>query len=76
MSDAQSEGTWVWQDGSLVAWTNWYSGQGNAGSDENDALMVFFEGYNGNWSDANLPPDFQVPFTLCEIRAGMYLCAL
>lgn len=49
-TDAASEGTWAWEDGSSSTWSNWASGEPNdAGSAQDCALM--WPMYDGEWYD-------------------------
>ena len=39
MNDRESEGMWVWSDGSSVLWKNWGNGEPKAGADLNCGMV-------------------------------------
>jgi hypothetical protein len=49
LNDRESEGTWVWEDGSLPAYTQWWSGEPNDSGGEDCAGTGF--GDWGWWND-------------------------
>ena len=38
LTDAAQEGTFVWSDGSVVDWTNWYPGEPSSGGGQEDCV--------------------------------------
>jgi hypothetical protein len=49
LSDAATEGTWLWTDGSTPTYTRWLNGQPDGGAAENHAVLM----ENSNqWADA------------------------
>ena len=48
INDAAEEGTWVWADGTPVAYTNWYSGEPNSGANYD---YGYINASNGQWYD-------------------------
>ena len=60
-TDADSEGTWLWVDGTSAAFTNWYSGEPNDSGGEDCAATNF--GAYGYWND--YPCTYSLPF-VCE----------
>jgi uncharacterized repeat protein (TIGR02543 family) len=49
LSDAATEGTWLWTDGSTPTYTRWLNGQPDGGTTENHAVLM----ENSNqWADA------------------------
>ena len=47
-NDKDTEGTFVWANGSEATYTNWYSGEPNNAGDED---VAEFNGYEGKWND-------------------------
>ena len=55
LNDNASEGTWVWEDGSVGSYTNWASGEPNGGSGENCLEFIGDSPNHANptlWNDA------------------------
>ncbi|AGC77004.1 putative secreted protein (Por secretion system target) [Nonlabens dokdonensis] len=50
-SDVAAEGTFIWQDGSPVTYTNWNSGEPNNFGSGEDYVHIF--GSNGLWNDTS-----------------------
>jgi uncharacterized repeat protein (TIGR02543 family) len=49
LSDAATEGTWLWSDGNATAYSRWLNGQPDGGTSENHAVLM----ENSNqWADA------------------------
>ncbi|XP_038055175.1 perlucin-like protein [Patiria miniata] len=47
--DILREGTWRWQDGSKVIYTNWFAGQPDNGGEEEDGMIVYVG--SRKWND-------------------------
>jgi len=62
-SDASTEGSWEWQDGSVVTYTNWAWGEPNNWSEEDCAQMYT----SGQWND--LDCNDELPF-VCKKPVG------
>jgi len=62
-TDAASEGTWVWEDGSSVSYTDWYSGEPNdsGGNEDCGQLNRFHPDYG--WNDEPCSSSFAY---ICE----------
>ena len=51
LSDADTEGTWTWSDGSTDTYTEWGAGEPNGGTSSNCAHMRAGGSYDGSWND-------------------------
>ena len=50
LNDLETEGTYVWEDGSTSTYTNWSPGEpNNAGTDQHCAHTLF----DGRWNDGS-----------------------
>jgi uncharacterized repeat protein (TIGR02543 family) len=49
LSDAATEGTWLWSDGNVPAYTRWLNGQPDGGTAENHAVLME---NTTQWADA------------------------
>jgi uncharacterized repeat protein (TIGR02543 family) len=49
LSDAATEGTWLWSDGNVPAYTRWLNGQPDGGTTENHAVLME---NSSQWADA------------------------
>lgn len=67
-NDLASEGSFVYDNGSLSTYVNWYKGVAdNAGGHENCGELVLYGAYGGQWNDG----DCSIPITfLCELGCG------
>ena len=64
LTDADSEGTWRWTDGSAVTYTNWAEGQpGSDGKDEDWAYLYYSEA----WHDCDSNCDGDQTGFVCKI---------
>jgi hypothetical protein len=70
LSDVESHGTWVWQDGGPVTWTYWSDGEPD-GSSEHAVVSMFHSGHDSRWGDIDHTQSYQFPYTLCQVNAGM-----
>ena len=62
LNDLESEGEWVWRDGTEVGFTNWRAGEPNNCSNNEDCAHANF-GEEGVWND--LPCEVHQPY-ICE----------
>ena len=52
-SDRNAEGTWAWEGGTPILYTNWHDKEPNGGAHENFAM--YYNGFtDATWNDANL----------------------
>jgi large repetitive protein len=51
LSDAQSEGTFTWTDGTTSSYRNWAAGEPNNSSNEDFVEIYNFSGLAGQWND-------------------------
>ena len=69
-NDIASEGTWVWDSGYPMSFTNWASGEPNNGGGEEHCLALHGAGHGGGW-------DYQWNDTLCSHTGAIrYVCEL
>ena len=61
-SDAASEGSWTWSDGSAVSWTSWAGSEPNGGTTE-DCLAWY--GHGRYWFDSRCSSD---RYFTCSIK--------
>ena len=52
INDMQTEGTWVWSDGSTVGYTNWAPGEPNSYEGDEDCAIFWSGGEYWKWYDA------------------------
>lgn len=52
-TDAAEEGTWVWDNGEDVSYTNWHSGEPNAENSKEDYAMFYYKFKDGTWNDGD-----------------------
>ena len=64
LSDEESEGTWIWENGEEVTYTNWHSGKPNAESSSENYAMFYYKYSDGTWNDGSFK-EFEKPF-ICE----------
>lgn len=67
LSDAKSEGDWVWVTGEKTSYENWHKGEPNGGSNENYAEFYWMF-TDGTWNDGNFGAGTQQDGTafICE----------
>lgn len=72
-SDAATEGTFAWADGSPVGYTNWNPGEpNNSGGTEDYAEML---GSNGQWNDLNEAGSGYVHIAIAELGPATLPCS-
>jgi antitoxin component YwqK of YwqJK toxin-antitoxin module len=64
-TDEQSEGTWLWIDGSGLEYTNWNSGQPNNKGDGEHYLLILAD-HGGVWTDQPNVSTQHKPGYVCE----------
>ena len=64
LSNEESEGTWIWENGEEVTYTNWHSGEPNTDSSSENYAMFYYQYSDGTWNDGSFK-EFEKPF-ICE----------
>ena len=62
LNDHDSEGTFVWEDGTTVSYTNWHSGEPNDYGSGEDCGQLNFWG-DGTWNDQSCS---ETLYFICE----------
>ena len=69
-NDIASEGSWVWDSGYAMSFTNWASGEPNNGGGEEHCLALHGADHGGGWG-------YQWNDTLCSHTGAIsYACEL
>ena len=63
LSDANSEGSWYWENGESAGYTNWRPGEPNSEHDQEDYAMFYYTFEDGTWNDGGFADG--APF-ICE----------
>ncbi|XP_067088357.1 macrophage mannose receptor 1-like [Osmerus mordax] len=63
LTDLQTEGTWIWVDGTPLTTTYWHDGEPNSSGGNEDCAVVLVSG----WNDSICPFDFHF---ICEKQVG------
>lgn len=50
LSDAATEGRWVWASGEPVTYTNWHPSQPSGGPSDSDFAGIYLAGLSGSWT--------------------------
>ena len=67
-NDIASEGTWVWESGLPMSFTNWASGEPNNGGGEEHCLALHGVGHGGGWT-------YKWNDTFCSMTGAVrYVC--
>ena len=66
LTDATSEGDWVWTDGSPVVYTNWQSGEPNNYADNEDCAAFHYYSSDGMWNDVSCGNDEYASGFVCS----------
>ncbi len=53
LSDAASEGNWVWCTGEPLSYINWHSGEPNSENTNEDYTMFYYKYSDGSWNDGD-----------------------
>lgn len=53
ITDSETEGTWVWVDGSPAGYTNWHEGEPNSENSNEDYGMFYYKYEDGSWNDGD-----------------------
>jgi hypothetical protein len=74
LTDAASEGTWLWLDGTPLSWVLWSPKEGYDGPLENVAhtntYLHTYEDYWADWDNTFL----DLTYAVCEYLHGKYIC--
>ena len=63
LTDQAVEGSFVWDHGEAVSYTNWYPGEPNSFDGNNEDCVCLYNGNYGTWNDA---PCFDSSNYACE----------
>ena len=53
LTDKDQEGTWVWDNGESVSYTNWHDGEPNGENQNEDYGMYYMKYTDGSWNDGD-----------------------
>lgn len=53
LSDAASEGNWIWNNGEEVSYTNWHRNEPNSENSNEDYALFYYKYSDGTWNDGD-----------------------
>ena len=70
-SDIDTEGQWIWEDGSKFEYTHWTNGAPS--NTTNDDCIYLFMNDNGYWDDIHCDTGYYGNY-MCSLTTGRFLC--
>jgi hypothetical protein len=61
------QGTWVWTDGTILDYTNWYPEQPGGGTAQNCMLMYSNDDYYFRWNDVSCTYTDPIVSYVCKL---------